>query len=119
MRLCLKIEDVSSVENETLDDVLDKVKSLIMESGNEIPDVIDRAHQIGKGYKDKTWNIPSKIIIVRFSIFRHKTLFCWNRNKLKNYETLVRSDKEMVEDIYRCCWLCESIQKYWTCNGWY
>ena len=54
MRLCLKIEDVSSVESETLDDVLDKVKSLIMESGNEIPDVIDRAHQIGKGYKDKT-----------------------------------------------------------------
>ena len=51
-RLCLRIECVPSVENESLDDVLAKVKSLITESGCEIPD--DRAHRIGKGYKDKT-----------------------------------------------------------------
>ena len=36
------------------------------------------------GYKDKTWNVPYKIIIVRFSTFRRRTLFYWNRNKLKN-----------------------------------
>ena len=83
-RMCLRIEDVPSVENESPDDVLDKVKSLITESGCEIPDmVIDKAHQIGKGYKDKTRNIPCKSIIVRFSTFRHRTLFYRNRNKLR------------------------------------
>lgn len=44
-RLCLRVESDLSVENESLNDVLDKVKSLITESGSEIPDVaIDRAH---------------------------------------------------------------------------
>ena len=58
------------------------MKSLITESGCEIPDVvIGRAHRIGRGYKDKT---PCKSIIVRFSTFRHKTLLYRNRNKLKN-----------------------------------
>ena len=81
-RLCLRIEGVPSVEYESSDD---KVKSLITESGCEIPDVvIDKAHRIGKGYKDKTRNIPCKSIIVRFSTFRHRTLFYRNRNRLKN-----------------------------------
>ena len=53
-RCCLRIEGVLSVENESLDDVLGEVKSLITESGCEIPDVVDRAHQIGRGHKDKT-----------------------------------------------------------------
>ena len=77
-RLCLRIGGVPSVEIENSDDILDKVKSLITEFGCEIPDaVIDRAHRIGKGYKNKTRNVPCKSIIVRFSTFRH-------RNKLKN-----------------------------------
>ena len=63
-RLCLRI-GVPSVENESSDDVFDKVKSLITESGCEIPDVvIDRAHRIGKGYEDKIRNVPCKSIIV-------------------------------------------------------
>ena len=67
-RLCLRIEGVPSVENESLDDVLDKVKSLITLSECKIPDVvIDRAHRIGKGYKDKTQNVPCKSIIIRLS----------------------------------------------------
>ena len=53
--MCLKIEGVPSLENESLDNVLDKVKPLITESGCEIPDMlIDRAYQSGKGFKDKT-----------------------------------------------------------------
>ena len=49
---------------------LGKLKSLIMESGCEIPDVvIDRAHRLGRGYKDKTRNVRCKSIIVRFSAF--------------------------------------------------
>ena len=44
-RCCLRIEGVPSVQNESLDDALGKVKSLIVESRSEIPDVIiDRAH---------------------------------------------------------------------------
>ena len=84
-RLCLRIEGVPSVENESSDDVLGKVKSLITESGCEIPVVIiDRVHRIGKGDKDKTRNVPFKSIIVRFSTFQYRTLFYRNRNKLKN-----------------------------------
>ena len=53
-RCCIRIECVASVENESLDDVLGKVKSLITESRCEIQDVvIDGTHQIGRGYKDK------------------------------------------------------------------
>ena len=53
--LCLRTEGIPSVENESLDDVLDKVKFLIRKSGCEIPHVvIDKAHRISKGYKDKT-----------------------------------------------------------------
>ena len=72
---CLII-GVPFVENESLDDVLDKVKSLITESGCEIPDVvIDRAHRIGKVYKDKTRNVPCKSITVRFWHFGREHCF--------------------------------------------
>ena len=75
-RCCLRIESVPSGENESSDDVLGKMKSLITKSGCEISDVvIDRAHRIGRGYKDKTRNVPCKSIIVRFLTFRHGTLF--------------------------------------------
>ena len=51
-RLCVRIDGVPTVDNETLDEVLDKVKSLINKTSCDIPDVvIDRAHQIGKCYK--------------------------------------------------------------------
>ena len=82
-RCCLRI-GVPYLENES-SNVLGKVKSLITQPGCEIPDaVIDRAHQIGRRYKDKNRNVPCKSIIVRFSKFRHRTLFYRNRNKLKN-----------------------------------
>ena len=46
-RLYLRIEGFPPVENESLNDVLDMVKSLIKESGYEIPDaVIDRAKRV-------------------------------------------------------------------------
>ena len=53
-RLCVRIDGVSTVDNKTSDDVLDKVKSLIKETSCDIPDVvIDRTHRIRKGYNDK------------------------------------------------------------------
>ena len=52
-RLCVRIDGVPTVDNETSDEVLDKVKSLIKESSCDIPDVvIDRADRIEKGYND-------------------------------------------------------------------
>ena len=48
-RLCLRIEGVPSAEKETSEEVLEKNKCLISESGCDIPDaVIDRAESIIK-----------------------------------------------------------------------
>ena len=110
-RCCLRIEGVPSVENESSDDILGKVKSLITGSGCEIPVVvIDRAHRIDKGCKDRTRNVPCKSIIVRFSIFRHNIVLS-EQKQTKKCESSVRSHKEKVQDIYRCHCLCESMQK--------
>ena len=60
-RLCLRIDGVPSTDKETSDEVLEKVKSLASESGCDIPDVvIDRAHRIGKEYRDQRSNLSSK-----------------------------------------------------------
>ena len=83
-RLCLKIDGVPSTDKETSDEVIEKVKSLASESGCDIPDVvIDRAHRIGKEYRDKRSNLSCKRINVCFTTFRHRTIFYRNRNKLK------------------------------------
>ena len=53
-RLCVRIDGVPTVDNETSDEVLDKEKSLIKETSCDIPGIVtDRAHRIGKGYNDK------------------------------------------------------------------
>ena len=60
-RCCLRI-GVSSAENESSDDVLGKVKPLIMESGCEIPDVvIGRAIELAEGIKIKLEMFPVKV----------------------------------------------------------
>ena len=46
-RFCLRIDGVTAVDNETLDEVLAKVKPLIKETRCDIPNVvINRAHHI-------------------------------------------------------------------------
>ena len=83
-RLCARIDGVPVAENETSNDVLQNVKSIIEESSSEIPDVvIDRAHRIGKAYTDKTSGVKCKSIIVRFTTFRHRTMFYHSRKNLK------------------------------------
>ena len=83
-RLCIKINGVPVAENETSNDVLQNVKSIIGESNREIPDVsIDRAHRISKTYTEKTSGVKYKRIIVRFATFRHKTMFYHIRKNLK------------------------------------
>ena len=47
--LCVRTDGFPTVDNETSDEVLDRVKSLIKETSCDISDVvIDRAHRIGK-----------------------------------------------------------------------
>ena len=83
-RLCIRIDGVPTVDNETSDEVPDKVKSLINETSCDIPDVvIDRVRQIGKGYNDKKANVRCKSIIVPFTTFRHRSMFYWSRANLK------------------------------------
>ena len=99
-RLCLRIEGVPSAEKETSDEVLEKVKCLVSESGCDIPDVvIDRAHCIVKGYTDKKSNLSCKSIIVCFTTFCHRTMLCRNRNKLKKAKVKLDLTKKRY-DIY-------------------
>ena len=53
-RCCVRIEGIPLVENETSDEVLGKVMSLMDEAECDIPEVvIDRAHRIGKEHVEK------------------------------------------------------------------
>ena len=75
-RLRIRMDGVPGTENETSNDILQNVKSIIEESSSEIPDVtIDRAHRIGKVYTDKTSGMKCESIIVRFTTFWHIAMF--------------------------------------------
>ena len=83
-RLSIRIDGVPVAENETSNNVLQNVRSITEESSSEIPDVaIDRAHRIGKAYTDKTSGVKCKSVIVRFTSFRHRTMFHHSRKNLK------------------------------------
>ena len=82
-RLCLRLGGIPSVDNETSDDVLKKVRDIIAES--KVPDeVIDRAHRIGATYTDRDSNVKCQSVIVRFTTFRHRTIIYRARKELKN-----------------------------------
>ena len=73
-RLSVKITDIS------IEDVRNSVKSIIEESGCDILDIVlEDTHRIGK-------NDPSgkrlRSAIVRFTTFRHRTIFCLARKNL-------------------------------------
>ena len=83
-RLCLRIDGVPTVKDETSDDVFQTTKSLFTEAKVDIPEnVVDRAHRIGPTYTDKKSNKICKSIIVRFTTFRHRTMFFRARKNLK------------------------------------
>ena len=84
-RLCLRIDGVSTVNNESSDTVLEYIKPLFTEANVNIPDlVVDRAHRIGPVYTDRVSKNKCKSIIVRFTTFRHRTMFYRARRNLKN-----------------------------------
>ena len=81
-RVCLCIEGVEHKVNEKSEEILGKVINVIKESEAEIPEsVLDRAHRIGPTYTDTGKKMQS--ILVRFTTFRHRTLFYINRKKIK------------------------------------
>ena len=84
--VCLRIDGIPIVPNETCTyDVLRNVREKWegsegmqekwkKEGIQPIPDsVIDRAHRIGKVYKNNTDNVESQSVILRLSTFRHRT----------------------------------------------
>ena len=72
-RLCVRITGILSQKNESAEDVRNSVKSIIEESGCDIPDVaLDRAHRIGKNHPSGKNVRP---VIARFTTFRHRTMF--------------------------------------------
>ena len=73
-RLYLRIDDIPLKNNETSEEILDSVKNVFELTKVNIPDVIvDCAHRIGCIYKDHASNKNCKGIMVRFTIFRHRT----------------------------------------------
>jgi len=61
-------------------------------SGTVVPDsCIDRAHRIGKKFTNKVDNKLSQSVIVRFTTFRHRTMF-YRKRKLTSPNIKVKLD---------------------------
>ena len=74
-RLCLRIKGLPKKTKEDANDVLTQERDLFNETEVEFPDaVLDRAHRISKENND---------VIIRFTTFKHRTLFYHNPKKLK------------------------------------
>ena len=53
MRLCLRVDGIPAVSNESSDDVMNLTKSLFKEAKVSVPEnVLDHAHRIGPIYTD-------------------------------------------------------------------
>ena len=74
--LCLRIDSVPTVQNESSYDVLEFTKSLFKEANvTNLDNVLDCVHRIGPSYTDRITSKRCKSIIVRFTTFQHRTLF--------------------------------------------
>ena len=97
----LRVDGVPRKEKETADDVLKRVKIEIVKSASDVLDehiglaalMKKTTHRIGRTYEENNYRIGrtyeennSKFqsIIVRFTTFRHRTLFYRNRKNLKS-----------------------------------
>ena len=78
------MDGVPTKTNESNDDVLDSVKSLLKGTKVDIPEsVIERTNRTGSRYLDASSKNYCKSIIIRFITFRHRTMFCRAKYKLK------------------------------------
>ena len=91
-RLCLRIEGIKPEKIENVDSCLNKVKNVLDSLGIDIPEnVIDRAHRVGKSYKNHK-NVFCHPMIVRFTTWRHRTMVYRARDKSKNAKYKLRLD---------------------------
>ena len=75
-----------TVKNESSDDVLEFTKSLFKEGKVAVPDnMLDRAHRTVPSYMERITSKICKSIIVRFTTFRHRTLFSRARKKFQKW----------------------------------
>ena len=75
-RLCLRINGIPCANDESAEDCLQKVKSLVKNDLKvDVPDLaFDRAHRIGKVSQEKEKGKTYQSIIVRFTTWRHRTI---------------------------------------------
>ena len=86
--LCFCADTIPAVSNESSDDVMNLTKSLFKEPKVSVPEnILDRAHRIEPIYTDRVSQKRSKSSIVRFTTFRHRTLFYRVRNNLESAKT--------------------------------
>ena len=79
-RLCFRVKNIKKSENETLEVVLESIRKLFDEANLIIPDAyIDRTHHVSK---------TNNTVIVRFTTFRHRSMFYRNRKALKGGVTV-------------------------------
>lgn len=75
-RLCLRINGIPCANNESAEDCLQKVKSLVKNDLKvDVPDLaFDRAHRIGQVSQETENGKTYQSIIVRFTTWRHRTI---------------------------------------------
>ena len=84
-RLCLRIESVPVVENETSEVVFNNVLDMCKKGNINISENdIDRGDRIGKPYVDDISKKQCKSIIVRFTSFRERTLVYRGKKIIKD-----------------------------------
>ena len=67
---------------ETSDEVFEKVKEVIAETGAVVPDAfLDRAHRVGKSYVGSD-GVRKHQVIVKFTTWQHRTEFYRKRKNL-------------------------------------
>ena len=98
-RLCLRINGIKPVEKkeENANDCLTTVKNVIKELGAEVPNAcIDRAHRVGKKYKDSKGKFQ-QTMIVRFTTWRHRTAVYNARKRQTKYSVRLDLTKKRLE----------------------
>ena len=95
-RTCLRITGIPPAENESSDEVLEKVKDMFEELNVEIPDeCIDRAHRIGKKFVNNGTHYHT--IICKFTTWRHRTKVYEKRKSTKKYRISLDLTKARLE----------------------
>ena len=96
----LWFDAVPTKTNKSSDGVLDSVKSLFKEDKVDIPETVnDHAQRTGSRCLGASTNNYCKSIIMLFTTFRHRTMLCRAKNKLKR-SVRIKFDLTKPDMIY-------------------